>query len=96
MSEDTSSPLPDVVRRSYAARLGVALAFAVVVIVGFGAVISTQASATLQDDVEQDLTTLSETRTAQLDAWLGTVKREATTAAQHEAVRSGDPATVDS
>jgi methyl-accepting chemotaxis protein len=95
MSEDTSSPLPDVIRRSYAARLGIALAFAVVVIVGFGAVISTQASATLQDDVEQDLTTLSETRTAQLDAWLGTVKREAATTAQHEAVRSGDPATVD-
>jgi methyl-accepting chemotaxis protein len=75
--------------------LGVALAVAVVVIVGFGAVISTQASATLQDDVEGDLQTLSETRADQLHTWLDSVRREAVLTAQHQAVRSGDPATVD-
>jgi len=63
--------------------------------VGFGAVISTQASATLQDDVENDLRTLSETRTAELDSWLGSVQREAVLTSRLEAVRSGDGEAVD-
>ncbi|ELZ25685.1 MCP domain-containing signal transducer [Halosimplex carlsbadense 2-9-1] len=63
--------------------------------VGFGAVISTQASATLQDDVENDLRTLSETRTAELDSWLGSVQREAVLTSQLEAVRSGDGEAID-
>ncbi|QPV65131.1 methyl-accepting chemotaxis protein [Halosimplex litoreum] len=63
--------------------------------VGFGAVISTQASATLQDDVENDLRTLSETRTAELDSWLESVQREAVLTSQLEAVRSGDGEAVD-
>ncbi|WP_135365457.1 methyl-accepting chemotaxis protein [Halosimplex halophilum] len=95
MTSDAPSLLPGVIRRSYAARLGAALAVAVVVMVGFGAVISTQASATLQDDVEGDLRTLSETRTDELDAWIGSVQREAVLTSQLEAVRSGDGAAVD-
>ncbi|WP_459194880.1 methyl-accepting chemotaxis protein [Halosimplex sp. J119] len=95
MTSDDPSLLPGVVRRSYAARLGLALAVAVVVMVGFGAVISTQASATLQDDVERDLQTLSETRTGELDSWLGNVQREAVLTARLESVRSGDGDAVD-
>jgi len=95
MTSDAPSLLPGVVRRSYAARLGVALAVAVVVMVGFGAIISTQASATLQDDVEADLQTLSETRTNEIDAWLGSVQREAVLTAQLETIRSGDGDAVD-
>ena len=95
MTSDAPSLLPGVIRRSYAARLGAALAVAVVVMIGFGAVISTQASATLQDDVEGDLETLSETRTAELDAWLGSVQREAVLTSRLEAVRSGDGEAVD-
>ena len=95
MTSDSPSILPDVVRGSYAMRLGVALAVAIVVMVGFGAVISTQASATLQDDVEGDLRTLSETRTAELDAWLAGVERDAVLTSQLEAVRSGDGDAVD-
>jgi methyl-accepting chemotaxis protein len=95
MTSDVPSLLPDAVRRSYAARLGLALAVAVVVMVGFGAVISTQASATLQDDVEGELRTLSETRTAELDSWIEGVERDAVLTAQLEPVRSGDVATVD-
>jgi methyl-accepting chemotaxis protein len=71
MTADAPSLLPEAVEQSYAAKLGVALAVAIVVIVGFGAVISTQASATLQDDVQQDLETLSDTRADQLGTWLG-------------------------
>jgi len=95
MTSDSPSILPGFVRGSYAMRLGVALAVAVVVMVGFGAVISTQASATLQDDVEGDLRTLSETRTGELDAWLGGVEREAVLTARLDAVRSGDGDAVD-
>ncbi|WP_123537279.1 methyl-accepting chemotaxis protein [Halosimplex salinum] len=95
MTSDAPSLLPGVIRRSYAARLGVALAVAVVVMVGFGAVISTQASATLQEDVESDLKTLSETRTAELDAWLGSVQREAVLTSQLETMRSGDGDAID-
>jgi len=95
MRSDAPSLLPGVIRRSYAARLGAALAVAVVVMVGFGAVISTQASATLQDDVEGDLRTLSETRTTELDSWLGSVQREAALTSQLSAVRSGDGEAVD-
>jgi methyl-accepting chemotaxis protein len=95
MTADAPSLLPEAVRTSYAARLGVALALAIVVIVGFGAVISTQASATLQEDVETDLQTLSETRTDQLGSWLDSVRRDTVLMAQHQAVRSGDSGTVD-
>jgi len=95
MTSDAPSLLPGVIQRSYAARLGAALAVAVVVMIGFGAVISTQASATLQDDVEGDLRTLSETRTAELDSWLGSVQREAALTSQLSAVRSGDGEAVD-
>jgi methyl-accepting chemotaxis protein len=95
MTADAPSLLPEAVERSYAARLGVALAIAIVVIVGFGAVISTQASATLQEDVQGDLETLSETRADQLGTWLDSVRRETVMTEQHQDVRSGDADTVD-
>jgi len=95
MTADAPSLLPEAVERSYAAKLGVALAVAIVVIVGFGAVISTQASATLQDDVQQDLETLSDTRADQLGTWLDSVRRETVLTAEHQAVRSGGADTAD-
>ena len=79
MPTDRNSPLPGVVGDSYAARLGVALTFAIVVVVAFGAVISVQASATLGADVERDTTALSDTQAAQLDGWLTTARRDART-----------------
>ncbi|MFB6151021.1 MAG: methyl-accepting chemotaxis protein [Haloarculaceae archaeon] len=96
MTPDVTSILPESVRTSYAARLGVALAFAIVVVVAFGTVISSQASATLQEDVQTDLQTLSETRATELDSWLRTVERDAVLTSRLPEVTSGDPATVDS
>jgi methyl-accepting chemotaxis protein len=64
---------------SYATRLGVALAFAVVVVVAFGVVISVQAAGTLEEDVARDVTALSETQGGQLDAWLTTARRDVRT-----------------
>ncbi|WP_276271426.1 methyl-accepting chemotaxis protein [Haloarcula litorea] len=83
MTSDRDSAVPGIVGDSYAARLGTALAFAVVVIVAFGALVSVQASATLEEDVAGDLTALSDTQAAQVDAWLETVRRDVrTTSAQ--------------
>lgn len=61
----TGSILPDSLRSSYATQLGVALGLAVLVMVAFGVLISTQASATLEEDVRNDMTTLSESQAAQ-------------------------------
>ncbi|MFC7076344.1 methyl-accepting chemotaxis protein [Haloarcula halophila] len=79
MTEERDTLLPSVVGDSYATRLGVALAFAIVVVVAFGAVISVQASATLEDDVATDMTALSGTQAGQLDAWLTTTQRDVRT-----------------
>ena len=76
MPTERDSLLPSVVGDSYAARLGTALVFAIVVVVAFGAVISVQASATLQEDVERDTTALAETQADQLDGWLTTARRD--------------------
>ena len=79
MPTDRDSPIPSFIGDSYAMRLGVALAFAIVVVVVFGAIISVQASATLADDVENDMTALSSTQAEQLDSWLTTARRDVRT-----------------
>ena len=90
MDSSKRSLLPSVVRRRYAARLGVALAFAVVVIVVFGGVISTQTSAQLQDDVQEDLTVQSQTEAGQLDTWIRSVESDVRTTSRLPVFASGD------
>ncbi|QIO22590.1 methyl-accepting chemotaxis protein [Haloarcula sp. JP-L23] len=94
MPTDRDSPLPSVVGDSYAARLGVALAFAIVVIVAFGAVVSLQASATLEDDVASDMTALSDTQASQLDAWLTTTRRDVRTTSRLPVFTDGSQAEI--
>ncbi|MBX0285748.1 methyl-accepting chemotaxis protein [Halomicroarcula sp. F28] len=94
MSKDRDSPLPSVVGDSYAARLGVALAFAIVVVVAFGALISAQASATLAEDVERDTTALSDTQAAQLDGWLTTARRDVRTTSRLPVFADGSQSAV--
>ncbi len=77
MTDETGSLLPAVVRRSYAVRLGLGLVLAIVLMVAFGTVISTQTSATLEDDVRQDLSALSAAQADQLDSWLSNTRRAA-------------------
>jgi methyl-accepting chemotaxis protein len=90
MATNTGSLLPDSLRGSYAMQLGVALAVAVLVMVAFGLVVSSQASATLNEDVEDDLTSLSQTQTAQFDTWLNSTQRSVRAASTHPTVVSGD------
>ena len=77
MESDRDSPLPSFIAGSYAARLGLALSFAIIVIIAAGVLASAQASATLEEDVADDITALSGTQAAQLDEWLTTSRRDA-------------------
>ena len=90
MSKQRRSLLPGVVRRSYAARLGVALAFAIVVIIGFGMVASAQASDQLESDVQDDLTAQSSAQAAQLDTWVDSIRSDARTTSTQEVYAGGD------
>jgi methyl-accepting chemotaxis protein len=94
MARSPGSLLPSVVRGSYAARLGLALALAIVLMVGFGALVSTQASATLNDEVRQELSGLSSAQAAQLDSWLSNTKRIARLGSSHPTLASGDTEAV--
>jgi methyl-accepting chemotaxis protein len=90
MAGQTSSLLPEWISESYARRLGVALSLAILAMVAFGLVVSTQASATLEDDVEQELTTLSGSQAEQLDSWLRNTQRSVRATSAHPALESGD------
>ncbi len=95
MANKSGSLLPDVVRGSYATRLGAALVLAVLAMVAFGIVVSTQASATLTDDVESDLTSLSESQATQLDEWLSNTQSSIRGTSAHPSLSGGDVATAD-
>ncbi|WP_340101659.1 methyl-accepting chemotaxis protein [Salinibaculum salinum] len=95
MAPNSGSLLPDSLRKSYATQLGVALALAIVLMVGFGLVVSSQASATLNDDVESDLTALSQSQSAQLDSWLNNTQRSVRSTSANPALQSGSTAQAD-
>lgn len=75
MSKSNRSLLPSVVADRYAARLGVALIFAILVMILFGVVISAQASTTLANDVETDLTAQATAQADELDGWFQSTER---------------------
>ncbi|MFB6128200.1 MAG: methyl-accepting chemotaxis protein [Halorhabdus sp.] len=89
MSEKGSGIVPSFVRERYTARLGIALAFAIVVMLAFGGVISYQASGELRDDVQQDLLTKSNAQAAQLETWLSSVERDVRTTSKLPVFASG-------
>jgi len=94
MTRDRLSLLPESVRSRYTARLGFALALAILVVVASGAVISQQAQASLQDDVRGELQTVSETRAAQLDTWMSAVKRETQSTSDLDVFETGESAEI--
>jgi len=90
MKPSKRSLLPAAVRQSYAMRLGVALAFSIVVIVAFGGVISAQTTTQLQENVETDLTAQSNTEASQIDTWLRSIEGDARTTSKLPVYASGD------
>ena len=94
MTADRDSLLPAFVSKRYTRRLGFALALAILVVVVSGAVINTQAQATLQEDVQDQLVTSAETRAQQLDTWMSAVKGDVRTTAELSVFESGDRAAI--
>jgi len=90
MTGQSDSSLPAALRGSYATRLGLALAFAVVVMVAFGAVISVQATDTLEDDVRESQTGLADSQAGELDAWLQSTERSVRANSDSRALATGD------
>ncbi len=88
------SLLPDIIERSYAARLGVALTFTIIVMVVFGAIISMQAAATLEDDVKAEIVGNTEVQAESLESWVGQLERSAGMTASSEVVVTGDSTAV--
>jgi methyl-accepting chemotaxis protein len=93
MARQTGSILPGFIRGSYVSRLGVALVLTILAMVAFGFVISTQASATLNDDVKQEVTALSGSQAEQLDSWLENTQRSVRSASSHPALLGTDSET---
>ena len=96
MTDQNSSLLPRAIADSYAARLGVALVFAIIVMLAFGLVISVQASNTLEDDVESDLTSLSGSQAGELDEWLRSTERSVRAASDDATLDNGDTGAISS
>ncbi len=90
MTDRRSSLLPGIIERSYAARLGVALSFTIIVMVGFGLVISMQAAATLEEDVEMEVTSTTQSEAEVLDSWLTQLERSVGTTATSVVVTDGE------
>ena len=90
MTERNRSLLPASVRGSYALRLGLALTFAVVVMLGFGLVISVQASDSLEEDVRQNLISSSDSQAGELDAWVRSTERSIRSASDNPALSTDD------
>ncbi|WP_135661745.1 methyl-accepting chemotaxis protein [Halorhabdus rudnickae] len=90
MSGDSSGLLPAIVRERYTARLGVALAFAILVMLAFGVVISAQTSGELRDDVERDLTGQANAQAAHLDTWVSAVTDDVRTTSKLPVFASDD------
>ena len=90
MAGQNDSLLPATLRGSYATRLGVALAFAVVVMVAFGLVISAEATDTLEDDVRESQTGLADSQASELDAWLQSTERSVRASSDSRALRTDD------
>ncbi len=90
MAQQDSSLLPGSISKSYARRLGVALTLAILAMVAFGFVVSAQTSASLNEDVEDELTALSGSQANQLDSWLANTQRSVRATSSHPALESGD------
>src|SRR6056297_1298252 len=78
------------VRRSYALKLAIALVSVVAITVAVGALVQAQTAEQVRDDVQEELTTLSDSRAESLDTWLSGVKTQTGLTAKHPVFRSGE------
>lgn len=86
----TASLLPRFLRDSYAAQLAVALSFAIVVMVIFGAVISVQASNTLEQTVEEEMVGTAGSQAGEIDSWLTSTQRSVRASSDNPALNTDE------
>lgn len=79
-----------VVGGSYAARLSVALALTILVMVVVGGIVSAQAPSATEADVEGDLTTIPESQADGVDEWVRGTERSVRVASDHPTASGGD------
>lgn len=98
MTESSSSGVPAVgrLRRSYGAKLALALLAVAALVVASGAVVQAETSQQLADDVEGELTTNAVSRAEGMDTWVAGLKRAAVFTSSHPTVRDEEPAAVSS
>jgi len=83
-------PFVENIRKSYGLKLGVALVLVVALTVVIGALIHVQTGERLRSDVQEELTTFSDSRADTLDTWLGGVKTQTRLTSEHPALQSDD------
>ncbi|WP_135828426.1 methyl-accepting chemotaxis protein [Halorussus halobius] len=83
-------PLLGRVRGSYALKLAFALVAVIALTVAVGALVQAQTDEQLRQDVEAELTTVSESQSGTLDTWLSNVKRQSRLTSEHPAVTAGE------
>jgi methyl-accepting chemotaxis protein len=77
------------IRSSFGAKLAVALLAVVALVVGFGVVVQEQTSATLQEEVRNELSTSAEARAAELDTWISGIERQTRLHSSRTVLQSG-------
>ncbi|WP_115862996.1 methyl-accepting chemotaxis protein [Halorussus litoreus] len=83
-------PFAERVKGSYAVKLAVALLSVVALTVAVGVVVQAQTAEQLRTDVQEELTTLSESRAESLDTWSTSVKSQARMTSTHPYVQDAD------
>lgn len=78
------------IRRSYGAKLALALVAVVVLTVAFGGFVHAQTTAELEDDVRAEMTNTAEIRAAELDTWLSGIERQTRLHSGYPVLRSDD------
>jgi methyl-accepting chemotaxis protein len=83
-------PFVESVRQSYALKIAIALVSVIALTVVVGAVIDIQTEERLQADVQEELTTLSNSQSDTLDTWMGSVKTQTKLTSKHPVLQSDD------
>ncbi|WP_162224356.1 methyl-accepting chemotaxis protein [Halorussus amylolyticus] len=78
------------VRESYALKLAIALVSVVALTVAVGALVQAQTADQLRDDVQGQLTSISESQAGELETWLSNVNRQTRVLSEHPTINAGD------
>ena len=90
MVKESGSGIGDAIRSRYAARLGLALLVAVVLLLVLGIVVHGQTASTVREDANQNLETSAAIQADEVDEWASGNERQVRTVSQLPAVQADD------